>query len=123
MARKRKAGGGGGEVATEAGDPVSQTIPAPPSDTALIEGAVELPQELPLADDVAGPGLEKAAPVSVSQAHLVSVLESLIFVAEKPVTPVQLARLVRSKTAEVKKLLEELAHHYQGRGIELIEVA
>jgi len=68
------------------------------------------------------PGLEKTRPSSVSEAHLKTVLESLVFVSDRPIAPAQLARLARAKVAVVRKILEELAGEYKGRGVELLEV-
>lgn len=51
------------------------------------------------------------------------IIESLVFVAEKPVTPVQLSKAVRRRQPEVRALLKELAEEYKTRGIELVEIA
>lgn len=68
------------------------------------------------------PGLEKTKPASVSEAHLKTVLESLIFVSNQPVTDRKLARVAKSPVAVVRTLLKQLLEEYQGRGIELVEV-
>ena len=75
----------------------------------------------PGSDDAQRPGLEKS--VAVHEAHLKSVLESLIFVADKPVTARQLARAAKSRVKEVRPLLEELTADYAERGIHLVEVS
>jgi len=62
-----------------------------------------------------------AAPVT--RAHVKRVLESLIFVSDTILSVVQLGRLVKAKQAEVRELLAEIMVDYEGRGIELIEVA
>ena len=76
--------------------------------------------ELPGDDTDARPGLEKA--VTVSEAHLKSVLESLIFVADKPVSIRHLARTAKSKSKKIRPLLDELIEEYANRGIQLVEV-
>jgi segregation and condensation protein B len=58
-----------------------------------------------------------------SRAHLKRTLESLIFVSDSIISVAQLARIVKSKQAEVRELLAELSIEYEGRGIELVEVA
>jgi segregation and condensation protein B len=58
-----------------------------------------------------------------SRAHLKRTLESLIFVSDTIISIAQLARIVKSKQAEVRELLAELSIEYEGRGIELVEVA
>src|SRR5688500_1122094 len=68
------------------------------------------------------PGLEKTRPVSISEAHLKSVLESLVFVSDKPVPAKRLARIARAKTKDVERILGQLAGEYAGRGIERVEV-
>lgn len=58
-----------------------------------------------------------------TRAHTKRVLESLIFVSDQIITAQQLARIVRTKQAEVRELLAEISVEYEGRGIELVEVA
>ncbi len=55
--------------------------------------------------------------------ELRSVLESLIFVANKPVTDRNLARAARSTLADVRPALEALAEEYADRGIRLQQIA
>ena len=78
---------------------------------------------LPHVDSEEGPGLEKAAPVSLSRTHLKSVMESLIFVSDKPLSERELAKMVRARGPELRPLLSELQAEYHGRGIELVEVS
>lgn len=113
---------GAGEIAAE------RLESTEPEKLELMEGdlpeASDDEEEGSLAGDPTNrPGLEKAPPVPVGEQHLKSILESLVFVADKPVTALQLSKLSRSKTPDVKRLLEELALEYRGRGIELAEVA
>lgn len=74
-------------------------------------------------DDAEGPGLEKATAAPTAHTHLKSIVESLVFVADKPMTAKTLARFARSRTAEVEEILAELVADYRGRGVELVEVA
>ena len=67
------------------------------------------------------PGLEKS--IAVRDTHLKSILESLIFVADKPVTIRQLAKAAKTKSAEVQPLIAELVTEYEKRGVQLVEVA
>lgn len=62
-------------------------------------------------------------PERLSREEIKRVLESLIFVAERPITPVQLGRIVKLRMAEVRELVGEIIPEYAGRGIEIVEVA
>ncbi len=53
------------------------------------------------------------------QSSTKSLVESLLFVAEGPVTTAALARALELEEEKVEPLLEELARDYQGRGIRL----
>ena len=64
-----------------------------------------------------------AAPIAPSAESLKNVLESLIFVSNRPVTAKRLARAARSSIAEVQPLLDELVADYQHRGVHLYFVA
>jgi segregation and condensation protein B len=57
------------------------------------------------------------------RARLKQALESLVFVSERVVTAAQLGRSLKARAALVRELLAELITEYQGRGIELLEVA
>lgn len=57
-----------------------------------------------------------------TQEHKKRVLESLIFVSDSVITPVQLGRIAKIKVVEVRELLAEICVEYAGRGIELVEV-
>src|SRR5262249_9066967 len=59
----------------------------------------------------------------LSHARIKQALESLIFVSDRIVTAQQLARALKVRAALVRELLAELTADYQGRGIELFEVA
>jgi segregation and condensation protein B len=63
------------------------------------------------------------APISPSGEALKNVLESLIFVSDRPVTAKKLARAARATIAEVEPLLNELVADYQHRGVHLYFVA
>jgi segregation and condensation protein B len=76
------------------------------------------------------PRISEVAPASqlstegeLGRARIKQALESLVFVSDRVVTAVQLARAVKVRTAQVRELLAELIEDYQGRGLELFEVA
>ncbi|MBW2461072.1 MAG: SMC-Scp complex subunit ScpB [Deltaproteobacteria bacterium] len=78
-------------------------------------------------DEAAGagsehPGPSKAEPEPISEEQLRSIVESLVFVADAPVSANRLARYARVKAAQVKEALAALQKVYEGRGIELVEV-
>ncbi|MEO0324541.1 MAG: SMC-Scp complex subunit ScpB [Myxococcota bacterium] len=80
--------------------------------------------ETPPRGPKAGPGLEKAvAQPTRDPARLESVLESLVFVADKPITERQLAKLSGRPLPEVREALARLEERYEGRGVELQAVA
>jgi segregation and condensation protein B len=62
-------------------------------------------------------------PRSVSELHLKSVLESLIFASDKPLAASDLAKITKADTSEIKPLLHELREDYRSRGIQLEELA
>jgi len=69
-------------------------------------------------DDNGAPAL-----LSHTASVLKNVLESLIFVADKPVSAKRLARSAHATIAEVQPLLDELVGDYQNRGVRLYFVA
>jgi segregation and condensation protein B len=75
------------------------------------------------AEGAAGPGLAAPPPETISEAHLRSVLESLVFVADRPMTAKELARIARTKKAEVERLLGDVRDETRTRGVQLVEVA
>lgn len=90
---------------------------------------------VPSAEGDAAEAGEPAPPLTISQiapasgeaelnrARLKQALEALIFVSERVVTAVQLGRALKAKVVLVRELIAELMQDYQGRGIELCELA
>lgn len=68
-------------------------------------------------------GLARAAPRSISEVHLKGIIESLVFVSDKPLSAGEIARIARADTRDVRRLLEALRDEYRGRGVQLEEVA
>jgi len=56
------------------------------------------------------------------RAHLIRVVEALLFAASEPVTSDALAQSLPEGT-DVQGLLEELQRHYAGRGVNVVQVA
>jgi segregation and condensation protein B len=111
--------GANGEVPWESGGADAAIAPsahAPPP-------GGDDPAPVPGSDTAMRPGLEKAPPIPISAEHLKTVIESLVFVADKPISAHRIARLARAGTAVVERLLAQLAEEYRGRGIQLVEVA
>ncbi len=71
---------------------------------------------------IAGTEAEET-PEQAARRQLKSVIESLVFVSDKPLSVAQIRRTARARTAEVTSILKELVQDYQDRGIELVEVA
>ena len=117
------------ELESEAvSDTEPEAIPEAESEAAPeAEAEIDLePEEeaVPGDDDAEGPGLEKAGlPAPPDTDRLKSILESLIFVADKPVKERALAKAARATLAEIRPLLIELTSEYETRGISLDLVA
>ena len=56
------------------------------------------------------------------RAHLLRVIEALLFAASEPVTSEALAQSL-PEGADVQGLLDELQRHYAGRGVNVVQVA
>lgn len=94
-----------------------------PSEASLwgAEGVAESPEQGN--DSAERPGLEKAPPLAGGLDRLKSVLESLVFVSNKPISDRALAKFANAQAREVRPLLLRLQREYEGRGIELHLVA
>ena len=77
------------------------------------------PAEAP-AKGPAAPGLDP--PGEVTRNHLKGVLEALIFAAEQPLQPRELAKLAQAEPRLVRTLLTELVADYRLRGFRLEEI-
>lgn len=56
----------------------------------------------------------------MEKTNLKSTIESLLFVAEKPVSVKELANAIGEMTIEIEKTLAEIIEEYNGRGIKLV---
>jgi segregation and condensation protein B len=80
------------------------------------------------AETMAGPGESKQREHYVTihprsdRAHLLRVIEALLFAASEPVTSEALAQSL-PEGADIRGLLEELQRHYAGRGVNVAQVA
>ena len=68
-------------------------------------------------------GEATVAPPPLDREALIATLESLVFVSDQIVTAVQLARALKIRPIVVRDLMMELMQRFEGRGIEIIEVA
>ena len=124
------------EIVEERGaalEPNEEVEPETPSDAAETADAADEGKEgddeddsedppLPGDDSPQKPGLEKAPPVPLDPDHLKSILESIIFVADKPISERKLASIARARVLEIRAPLGRLMAEYAGRGIELVQV-
>jgi segregation and condensation protein B len=94
-----------------------------PEEPDLAPTSLEAPLDDTGEETPTAPGLARTAPRSVSELHLKGIIESLVFVAEKPVTVPEIAAVARAEAREVRRLLHELRGEYATRGIHLDEVA
>ena len=60
---------------------------------------------------------------NATRKHLRGLLEALVFASDHPIKPRELAKTASAQTKEVTEVLEELRAEYQGRGIQLEEIA
>lgn len=96
-----------------------------PADSAEADDGVAAPSEEAGDDAADGPGPRKVQPELEGPGELaiVSALESLVFASEKPLSAIQLGKLAGATPSVVKRLLAYAATRYEGRGLELVEVA
>jgi segregation and condensation protein B len=73
-------------------------------------------------DDDESVGSDTAKEAPKTRAQLKRVIESLIFVSDQVITAQQLGRIAKTKIADVREMLAEIAIDFEGRGIELVEV-
>jgi segregation and condensation protein B len=75
------------------------------------------------AHDEESAGGDGAPATDLSRAHLKGMVEALVFAADKPLKPIEIARAGSAPVKVVRELLVELAAEYHPRGIRLEEVA
>lgn len=95
------------EEAPESADvptPKVDTLPPPAEQEGGAEGEVEQAREL-------------------SRAHLIGLIEALVFASDKPMKALEIARLASAPVKQVRQLLGEMKTGYEGRGFVLDEVA
>jgi segregation and condensation protein B len=98
--------------------PSSSSGGSEPHDTALLppedpeegEGAIEGEGEIEQAREL-------------TRAHLVGLIEALVFASDKPMKALEVARLASAPVKQVRELLAEMKETYAGRGFVLDEVA
>ncbi|MGH7436699.1 MAG: SMC-Scp complex subunit ScpB [Polyangiaceae bacterium] len=59
----------------------------------------------------------------LTRAHLVGLIEALVFASDKPMKALEVARLASAPVKQVRELLAEMKETYAGRGFVLDEVA
>ena len=92
----------------------------------LVEGQPAVPSETPPIPQMAVPAEEQPAgavetpsAMQAPAANLKTLLESLLFVAEAPVSIEALARALEIQELQVEQVLEELKQDYENRGMRL----
>ncbi len=101
---------------------------AAPHDTALLppealdEGDGESDGDREQESDAEGEvQIEQAR--ELSRAHLIGLIEALVFASDKPMKALEVARLASAPVKQVRELLAEMKESYAGRGFVLDEVA
>jgi segregation and condensation protein B len=90
----------------------------PPEDPSEGEDSVEGGAE----SGVEGEGeIEQAR--ELTRAHLIGLIEALVFASDKPMKALEVARLASAPVKQVRELLAEMKETYAGRGFVLDEVA
>ena len=87
-------------------------------------GAEDAGADIDLGPELADPDAELAPAFVIDPARLRSILESLLFAAERPLTPLELRRLVGVDDAPaIQAALDALVEEYRERGVALYDVA
>jgi segregation and condensation protein B len=102
-------------------EPLDETTSTMEGDAFALDPVID-PEILALDSDER-PGLEKSPPIPASDKHLEAVIEALLFVSDRPLPLNRIARLAHTPSKDAAAIVEQLALHYRGRGIELVEVA
>jgi segregation and condensation protein B len=100
------------EPSTHPLEPVSSEDPVPPSADPSTEPSADPEQPEPAHADL-----------EASRKHLRGLVEALVFAADQPIRPGEIAKLAQAPTRQIKEVLDELAVEYQGRGVQLEEIA
>ncbi len=88
------------------------------------ESAHERSDEDAMAEAVDSPETRDDEIQALSDERIKSIVESILFAADKPLTPVRLSQIIdRSARERIEQALATLADEYQERGISLDEVA
>ena len=72
--------------------------------------------------EAGGDSTEQVDTLLAQRRHLRGLLEALVFAADSPISPKDLAKLAHASLKQVKDLLAELRQDYQTRGMHLDEV-
>jgi segregation and condensation protein B len=83
------------------------------------------PQETVSADELLAESAEKTAELAPDDARLKAVLEAIVYVAEEPLSAIQIADALSEPRERVEKLLESLVEEFEqpGHGVTIREVA
>lgn len=100
----------------------SETAAAASADGSAPAESVEASAEVGGEPSADHPGPARSAPRSVSELHLRGIIESLVFVSDKPITAGDIAKVARADVRDVRRLLEELKEDYRDRGVHLDEL-
>jgi segregation and condensation protein B len=104
----------GGDIRELLRDDVEGTEARPADEAAPLSGEAASPTEPP-------PEIEAAR--ALSHAHLMGLLEALVFASDKPMKAGELARLASAPVKQVREVLADLRQAYSSRGIVLDEIA
>src|SRR5258708_579959 len=58
-----------------------------------------------------------------SQKHLRGLVEALVFASDQPIKAADIGKLAQAPARQIKDILDELHQEYEGRGIQLEEIA
>lgn len=61
--------------------------------------------------------------IEISYPRLKTILESLLFITKRPVTPEELAHVIGVDASLVEKSLYELLVEYEGKGVNIVKIA
>ena len=123
----------------EADSTTTETPPPPAQSHPQLDVETEaMPSAAPDTDEtIAAPAAEQetiAAPAAeqeivdplasqASHRHLRGLVEALVFAADQPLKPAEIGKIAQAPSRQIKEILEELKRDYDGRGIQLEEIA
>ena len=113
------------DIAEAEAEPAEENAFVDADPTALDAASGVSTPSAPTEEEAAAAAEEQARQTEATRRHLRGLLESLLFVADRPMKTADLCDVARADAKEVRSILEELSEQYRadGRGFQLDELA